>query len=224
MKDLKAGDCVVIRSDISETKEYKGNSVESGMLDYAGTTQFIQDIDHRTLGHRLANIPYGWTNDMLRDTPKVGDTVRLREDLNEDEDYDGLTLLHVMAKNRGHTGEVISVNSSAGNVEIKGFGNFTYSLEMLEDDVVIDPPRCEPAESPDVHAILVVSIKDVHDNVYETHCFHRHAESSAESEKLFWSMLDRYAKDSFFSGMMVIITLRIDGIVKMDITASPTKG
>ena len=83
--------------------------------------------------------------------------------------------------------------------------------------------KCEPVPtpSPSYETKITVEITDEDDVLYEQHIYCRHAESPNESENLFWSFVDRYGKDSFFTGMVIHLVLEEQEEIKLDIIVKP---
>lgn len=133
MAKYKVGEKVRVRSDLSTNKEYYMEESDSrdvavsGMLDLKGKIVTIKRVYSK---YNIEEMGYAWTDEMFEPVFKVGDKVKLRDDLVPKEKYGNLKFLYGM---KGVQGKVLTIQgiNSAGNIITKEFG-YTYSPEMLE--------------------------------------------------------------------------------------------
>lgn len=142
MAKFKAGDKVRIKSNISIAKTYNGGCwVTEEMFDKIGDIEIIESVEaHRTTGearYSITNSDYYWTDDMLErveDTMKykVGDKVRVREDLIVDRIYGEDCFVSGMVIMKGKEVTIDAVHDDVKKYHIKECG-FSWTEEMFED-------------------------------------------------------------------------------------------
>lgn len=134
MAKYKVGDKVRVKSDLvldeayymEDKKEY--NRFVSGMDKLRGQIVTIKSISCGQ--YRIEEHFCSWTDDMFEPVFKVGDKVKLRDDLVVGERYGSLELFAEMKKIQGKTCKIRSITSET-NYYIKE-SIFCYSAEMLE--------------------------------------------------------------------------------------------
>lgn len=134
MAKYKIGDKVRVRSDLLVGKKYNGGcNFTSAMKSLKGEIVIISDICFNSDGmtrYRLLEKGFHWSDDMFEPVFKVGDKVKLRDDLVVGERYGSLELFAEMKKIQGKTCKIRSITSET-NYYIKE-SIFCYSAEMLE--------------------------------------------------------------------------------------------
>lgn len=143
MAKFKVGDKVRIKSNISTTKKYNGGCcVTEEMFDKIGDIETIKRVDaHITTDearYTITNSDYYWTDDMLErveDTMKykVGDKVRVREDLVVDRTYGNDCFVSGMVIMKGKEVTIDEVNEGAETYRIKEC-RFNWTEEMFEEN------------------------------------------------------------------------------------------
>ena len=143
MAKFEVGDKVRIKSNISTSKKYNGGCcVTEEMFDKIGDIETIKHVSaHMGNGQAryiITNSAYFWTDDMLErveDTMKykVGDKVRVREDLVVDKEYGNDCFVIGMKGMLGKTVTIDSVNEGAEVYRIKECG-FHWTEEMFEEN------------------------------------------------------------------------------------------
>lgn len=149
MAKFKVGDKVRVRSDLKEDKWYsmeddsRRNVVTGSMAKLRGeivTIIKIEDGQYKIEGSSYVK----WTDRMFeglakdaeptskypRPKFKIGDKVKLRQDLHEHKRYGGLTLLRDMKSNEGRVMTIKRVDDD-GYYDLEESG-YTYSEQMLE--------------------------------------------------------------------------------------------
>lgn len=142
MAKFKVGDKVKIKSDISMTRTYNGGcKVTKEMLDKIGAIETIKYVNAHLLNgearYTITNSGYFWTDDMLErveDTMKykVGDKVRVREDLIVDKDYGEECFVRGMVIMKGKEVTIEAAYDDVKKYRIKECG-FNWTEEMFED-------------------------------------------------------------------------------------------
>lgn len=143
----KIGDVIKVRDDLQEDKMYGKCSSIDDMLKFRGTTDIIKDIDSDG-DYRLANNnnPYVWSEEMLEPVTvaddlkqythvsnmkyKIGDIVKIKDNLQEGKEYGECDISEGMLKFRG-TLNIIENIDEDGNYHLTN-NNYTWSKGMLE--------------------------------------------------------------------------------------------
>lgn len=142
MAKFEVGDKVRIKSNISTSKKYNGGCcVTEEMLDKIGDIETIKHVEAHVFGdearYTITNSDYYWTDDMLERVEssmkyKVGDKVRVREDLIIDKEYGNDFFVIGMKGMLGKTVTIDSVNEEGETYHIRECG-FNWTEEMFED-------------------------------------------------------------------------------------------
>ena len=143
MAKFEVGDKVRIKSNILTSKKYNGGCrVTEEMFDKIGDIETIKHVSaHMGNGQAryiITNSAYFWTDDMLERVEnsmkyKVGDKVRVREDLIVDKEYGNDCFVIGMKGMLGKTVTIDSVNEETEIYRIKECG-FHWTEEMFEEN------------------------------------------------------------------------------------------
>ena len=143
MAKFEVGDKVKIKSNISTSKRYNGGCrVTKEMFDKIGDIETIKHVGaHMGNGEAryiITNSDYFWTDDMLERVEssmkyKVGDKVRVREDLIVDKEYGNESFVIGM---KGMRGKVATIDEVCEGVEIYRIkeSGYNWTEEMFEEN------------------------------------------------------------------------------------------
>ena len=143
MAKFEVGDKVRIKSNISTSKKYNGGCcVTEEMFDKIGDIETIKHVSaHMGNGqarYTITNSDYFWTDDMLERVEssmkyKVGDKVRVREDLVVDKIYGEDCFVSGMVAMKGKEVTIDAVHDDVEKYRIKECG-FHWTEEMFEEN------------------------------------------------------------------------------------------
>lgn len=137
----KVGDKVIVRKDLEAGKVYDGINFVRNMEKFKGKKVTIKEIDSIPDYYVIDGDDnrYWWNDEMFEDinikSPKykVGDKVKLKQDLVVGKTYKGIEFLNAMEEDKNKILTIqgnVCENCYFYDVEESGF---TYSEEMLED-------------------------------------------------------------------------------------------
>jgi len=226
---LKIGTIVRVREDILVKDRVDNLSVLSEMKDLAGKVVTIKDFGELENRYRIKEDGFYWCAELFEPVLpyEVGDTVALTCDCYHLKEGNTTVVTGIRESTYQcgpSTDFIVSIDGVSGGLYEGNFEKYEEPAATPPKEVVPTPEEIEvPENTSDYQAVIDIAIRDDQGEYYEKHTYYRHAENAAESEKLFWSMLDRYAKDSFFDGMSIELTLWVNGTKKMDVTAKPSE-
>lgn len=189
MEKYKVGDMVWVREDLEENKRYFmehdsdiGDSVVSKMVKFRGEKMKIAGVTDGGKYH-LKGTVWNWTDGMFagkvyeKDDIKIGDRVRLRDDLVKEKSYDGLTWLSgFMSQSLGKT---YTVEQFAGkDLEVKEtcfvFSTYMVAEVIKKEDAKMETSKKETTKAPskkrDFKVGDIVVIRDWDDMKFEFGC------------------------------------------------------
>ena len=186
----KIGDIAKVRNDLQKGEMYDDCEVLEGMLDYTGLMYIIDKIDIdgtyrlKTIGNPEDTNYYAWHEDMLEPVTmknnlkqythvdemkggnsvkyKIGDLVKVRDDLQEDKMYGGCSSIDDMLKFRGTLDFIENIDDD-GDYHLANNNNpYVWSEEMLEPVVIKNNSKHEMKEKNSMEYKIgdVVRIKD----------------------------------------------------------------
>lgn len=150
----KIGDVVKVRNDLQVGKKYGTCRVTEGMLKYRGTTHIIEYIDPDGDLCLDDNTPYVWNKDMVELVKakndleqsncvekikeknnmnyKVGDTVKIRNDLQVGEKYGNCNVLDTMLRFRGAIDTIEKIDDDGDFYLTNENNHYSWNKDMLE--------------------------------------------------------------------------------------------
>jgi hypothetical protein len=136
----KVGDRVKVRNDLIVDRCYNGFYFNKDMTRWRGQIVTISEVENKDPCYRIkedeGEYKWGWVDEMFEDTVenkkyKVGDKVRIREDLVHGKEYGGMTFYM-----DGWAGKIVTISyvNSSGYYEIaEDNEKWVWSAEMFED-------------------------------------------------------------------------------------------
>jgi hypothetical protein len=182
----KVGDEVKVRNDLIVDRCYNGFYFNKDMARWRGQIVTISEVENKDPCYRIkedeGEYKWGWVDEMFEDTVenkkyKVGDKVKIREDLINGEEYGGIDYVSDMDKWKGKVVTISFADNDANNdCDCYGIAEDTeawnWSAEMFEDVSDSDIPTDGKVQTVDVgyylafcgHRLLVDVYQDgVHD-------------------------------------------------------------
>lgn len=146
----KIGDVVEIRDDLKKGEKYGDCDVNERMLKFRGTTDTIENIDEDGDFYLAGkDNPYAWHKDMLelvtikedlkesanvdKDSVKykIGDIVKVRDDLQEGEKYGDCFVVEGMLKFKGTTGIIYYIDTVGDFYLSDKDNNYVWHKDMV---------------------------------------------------------------------------------------------
>lgn len=190
----KVGDRVKVRNDLIVDRCYNGFYFNKDMTRWRGQIVTISEVENKDPCYRIkedeGEYKWGWVDEMFEDVVenkkyKIGDKVRIREDLINGEEYGGIDYVSDMDKWKGKVVTISFADNDANNdCDCYGIAEDTeawnWSAEMFED-VSENNVREIKARTVDVGYYLKFCGHRVIKNVYQ---------GVADNGKLFFTTAD----------------------------------